>query len=106
MFVSFNETTWWVFEKGTIARVCVPIMCRGMTETSEKESLTCFASEGYCCEGRAPPTTACRWLAGGAVPPVAREKSATTAVESIKERRGEGRLQGREGEKSSDGRRL
>jgi len=37
---------------------------------------------------------------------VAREKSATTVVESIKERRGEGRLQGREGEKSSDGRRL
>ena len=105
-YISFNETTWWVFERATIARVCVLIMCKGTTETREKESLTCSTSEGYCCGGRTPPPEACRWLAGGAAPLVVKEKLATTVVESIEERRGEGRLQGEEGERSSDGRRL
>jgi hypothetical protein len=68
-YISFNETTWWVFERATIARVCVPIEF-------------------------------------GVVPLVVREKLATAVVESIEERRGEGRLQGDEGERSSDGRRL
>jgi len=83
VFVSFNETTWWVFERATIAGVCVLIMCRGTTETCEKESLTCSEREGCCCGGRTPSATACRWLAGGALPPVVREKSAPAAVESI-----------------------
>ena len=88
-----------------IAGVCVPIMCKGTAETCE-ESLTCSVSEGCCCEGRTPPPEACRWLAGGATPLVVREKLATAVVESIEERRGEGRLQGEEGERSSDSRRL
>jgi hypothetical protein len=95
-----------VFERATIARVCVLIMCKGTTETREKESLTCSTSEGYCCGGRTPPPEACRWLASRAVPLVVREKLATAVVESIEERRGEGRMQGDEGERSSDGRRL
>jgi hypothetical protein len=45
-------------------------------------------------------------LAGGAAPLVVREKLATAVVESIEGRRGEGRLQGGEGERSFDGRRL
>ena len=83
MFISFNETTWWVFDRATIAGVCVLIICRGTTKTCKESSLTCSASEGYCCGGRTPPTTACRWLASWAAPPVVREKSAAAAVESI-----------------------
>jgi len=72
-----------VFDRATIAGVCVPIICRGMTKTYEEESLMCSANEGCCCEGRTPPPAACRWLAGWAVPPVVREKSQTSIVESI-----------------------
>ena len=61
-----------MFDRATIVRVCVPIICRGMTETCEEELETYSASE----------EAACRWLAGWAAPPVVREKSAA-AVESI-----------------------
>jgi len=37
---------------------------------------------------------------------VVKEKLATAVVESIEERRGEGQLQGEEGERSFDGRRF
>ena len=83
MFISFTETTWWVFDRATIAGVCVPIMCRETTKTCEEESLTCSTSEGYCYGGRTPPTIACRWLVGWAIPPVLRDKSAAVAIESI-----------------------
>jgi len=83
MFISFHETTWWVFDRAMIVGVCVPIMCRGTTETCEKESLMCSVSGGCCCGGRTPPTAACRWLAGWAAPLVVREKSTTTTVEFI-----------------------
>jgi hypothetical protein len=83
VFISFNKTTWWVFERATIAGVFVPIMCRGTTETCEKKSLTCSAREDCCFGGRTPPAAAYRGLDGGAAPPVVREKSATAAVESI-----------------------
>jgi hypothetical protein len=83
VFISFNETIWWVFDRATIARVCVPILCRGTTKICDEESLICYASEGCCCGGRTPPPAACRWLAGWAAPPVVREKSAATIVESI-----------------------
>jgi hypothetical protein len=68
MLVSFNETIWRLFDKAMIARVCVPIMCKGTTKTCEEESETCSVSRGYCC--------------GGKTPPVMREKLAA-AVESI-----------------------
>jgi hypothetical protein len=44
VFVSFNETTWWVFDKGTIAGVCVPMRGKGTSETCEEELETCSAS--------------------------------------------------------------
>jgi phosphosulfolactate synthase (CoM biosynthesis protein A) len=28
MFVSFNKITWWEFDKGTIAGVCIPIRAK------------------------------------------------------------------------------
>jgi len=68
MLVSFNKTTWRLFDKATIAGVCVPIMCKGTTKTCEEESETCSASEGCCC--------------GGKTQPVMREKLAAT-VKSI-----------------------
>jgi hypothetical protein len=71
MFISFNETIWWVFDKGTIAGVCVPIRCKGTIKT-------CSASGGCCCGGKTPAAATCRWLAGYATPPVVMEKSATT----------------------------
>jgi hypothetical protein len=83
VFLSFNETTWWVFERGTITGVYMPIMCRGMEKTCDKESLTCSARVGCCCGGRTPPAVACRGLVGGAAPPVVRKKAAAAAVESI-----------------------
>jgi hypothetical protein len=83
MFISFNETTWWVFDRATITRVCVSIIYRGITQACEKESETCSASGGYYCGGRTPPAATCRWLAGWAAPPVVREKSTATAVEFI-----------------------
>jgi hypothetical protein len=82
VFVSFNETTWWVFDKVTIVGVCVPIMCRETTKTCEQELETFSASGGCCCGGKTPLATTYRWLAGWAAPPVVREKSAA-AVESI-----------------------
>jgi len=36
-----------VFDKGTIAGVCIPIRCKGTTET-------CYASGGCCCGGKTP----------------------------------------------------
>jgi len=36
VFVSFNETTWWVFDKATIVGVCGPIICRGTAKTCEE----------------------------------------------------------------------
>jgi len=80
VFVSFNETTWWVFDKETITGVCVPIRCGGKIEIYEEESKTCFASGGCYCGGKRPPATTCRWLADRVAPPVVREKSAA-AVE-------------------------
>jgi hypothetical protein len=69
-----------MFDRATIAGVCVPIMCKGTTEACEKELKT---SEGCCCSGRTPLAAFCRRLAGWAAPAVVREKLATTAVESI-----------------------
>ena len=60
MFVSFNETTWWMFDKGMIIGVCVPIRGKGTTNICEEESETCSASGGYCWGGKTPPTAACR----------------------------------------------
>ena len=80
MFVNFNETTWWVFDKETITGVCVPIRCRGKIEIYEEESKTCSASEGCYCGGKRPPAATCRWLAGCVAPPVVKKKSAA-AVE-------------------------
>jgi len=78
VFISFNKITWWVFDKATIAGVCVPIMCKKAVKTCEEESETCSASGGRCCGGKTPSATACRCLVGWAAPPVVREKS--TAV--------------------------
>jgi len=89
-----------------IARVCVPIICKGMVETCEEDSLTCSDSRCCCCGGRTPSTTACTWLANWAAPPVVRKKSAAAATKSILDRKREGRLQGGEGEKSFDSMRL
>jgi len=81
MFVSFYETTWWVFDKGMIVGVCVPIRCRGTIDIYE-ESETCSASGGCYCGGKRPPAAAYKWLAGCATPLMVREKSAAT-VESM-----------------------
>jgi len=45
VFISFNKTIWWVFDRATIAGGCVPIMCRGTTKICDEESLMCSASE-------------------------------------------------------------
>ena len=95
MFISFNETTWWVFDKGTIAGVCVPMRGKGTAETCEEESETCSASGGCCWGEKIPPAAAWGWLAGCAAPPVERGKLAAV-VESMEEKEREGRLQ-REG---------
>jgi len=44
-----------VFDKAMVAGVCVPIMCRGTTETCEEKSETCSASGGCCCGRKTPP---------------------------------------------------
>jgi len=82
-FISFNETTWWVFNKAMIVGVCVPIIRRGRVETCENESETLSLSGGCCCGGRTPLATACRSLADWAAPLVVREKSMAVAIESI-----------------------
>jgi hypothetical protein len=89
MFVSFNETTWWVFDKGTIDEVCVPMRGKGTAETCEEESETCFASGGCCWGAKIPPAAAWGWLAGCAAPPMERGKLAAT-VESMEEKRERG----------------
>jgi len=61
----------------------MPIMCRGMEKTCDKESLTCSARVGCCYGGRTPPAAACRGLASGVAPPVVRKKAVAVAVESI-----------------------
>jgi len=85
LFVSFNETTWWVFDKGTMTGVCVPMRGKGTAETCEEESETCSASEGCCWGEKTPPAATGGWLAGCAAPPMEREKSATV-VESMEEK--------------------
>ena len=82
MFVSFNETTWWVFSKEIIAGVWVPMRGKGTTGTWEEKSKTSSASGG-CYEGeKTPPTTTWGWLPSCAAPLVEREKSAAV-VESM-----------------------
>jgi len=41
-----------VFDKGTIARVCVPMRGKGTVETCEEESETCSAMEAAVGEKR------------------------------------------------------
>jgi hypothetical protein len=72
-----------VFDRATIAGVCVLIMCRGTIETCEKESLTCSVSGGCYCRGTTPLAAPCRWLADWAAPSMVREKSTAAAVEFI-----------------------
>ena len=39
MFVSFNDTTWWVFDRGTIVVDCVPMRGKGTAEPAAGRGL-------------------------------------------------------------------
>ena len=97
MFVSFNETIWWVFDRGTIAEVCVPKRDKGMTESWEEESDTCST-----CGGWSQPTAG-GWLAGDVAAPLEGEMEMAATEESMGKRR---LGSAAKGEKSFDGRRL
>ena len=107
MFVSFNETTWWVFDKGTIDEVCVPMRGKGTAETCEEESETCFASGGCCWGAKIPPAAAWGWLAGWlcCTTDGERKVGGNCRIHGGKKRERVG-CKGREGERSFDGRRL
>jgi hypothetical protein len=67
-----------------IEGVDVPMMCRGKTETWEKEPWCCSASEGcYWCE-KEPSATTFDWLAGLAAPLVWWGERVAAGVESIR----------------------